>query len=142
MIKTVQKKVLTEREFQMISIKDEIMDFVKESGIKNGFVFIMSCHTTAGIMVNENLDCLKVDIEETLGRIIPVEADYAHSHFLPSYGATGGNAPGHLKQMLCGNHAMFPIVDGRVQCSFAQDIFFSEFDGPQLRKYFIQVQGE
>lgn len=142
MIKTVQKKVLTEKEFQMISIKDEMLDFVKESGIKNGFVLVMSGHTTAGIMVNENLDCLMVDIEQTLDRMVPVVADYAHSHFLPSYGATGGNAPGHLKQMLCGNETIFPIVDGKVLCSFAQDVFFAEFDGPQLRKYYFQVQGE
>lgn len=74
--------------------------------------------------------------------MIPTVHDYAHSHFLPSYGATGGNAPGHLKSMLCGNHAVFPIQDGEIQCGMAQDIFFAEFDGPQMRHYFIQVQGE
>ncbi|HAO69848.1 MAG TPA: secondary thiamine-phosphate synthase enzyme, partial [Ruminococcaceae bacterium] len=51
-------------------------------------------------------------------------------------------APGHLKSMLCGNHAVFPIVDGHVVCGNAQDVYFGEFDGIQRRKVYITVMGE
>ena len=40
------------------------------------------------------------------------------------------------------NHCVMPIKDGKIQCGFAQDIYFAEFDGPQVRKIFIQVMGE
>ena len=98
----------------------------------------MSAHTTAGVMVNEDLTCLHTDIEATLDKMAPVVADYAHSHYLPSYGATGGNAPGHLKQMLTGYEVMFPVIEGKALIRFAQDIYFAEFDGPQMRTYYIE----
>lgn len=142
MVKMTKLDLLTEKEFQLISVKDAMLDFVKKSGIQNGVVFVITAHTTSGILVNENLKCLYTDIESTLDRLVPTVQDYAHSHFLPSYGATGGNAPGHLKSMLCGNHAVFPIQNGEVQSGMAQDVFFAEFDGPQMRHLFIQVQGE
>ncbi len=142
MIKMMEKEYLTKNEFEMIPVTKDVHQFVEESGIQNGLVFVITAHTTTGIMVNENLDCLMVDIEETLARIIPTFAPYAHAHFLPTYGATGGNAPGHLKSMLSGNHCVLPIKDGKVICGKAQDIYLAEFDGPQMRKIFIQIQGE
>lgn len=142
MVEMIEKEYITKKEFELIPVTQEVRDFVAGSGIKNGLVYVITSHTTMGITINENLDCLYKDIEETLEGLIPTNYPYAHAHFLPSYGATGGNAPGHLKQMLCGNHAVLPIKDGEIQCGFAQDIFVAEFDGPQLRKIFIQVQGE
>ena len=37
---------------------------------------------------------------------------------------------------------MFPVVDGEIVCGGAQDIYLVEFDGPQLRKVFVEVMGE
>lgn len=142
MVKLVTKELISTGEFQLISVRDEVIKAVEESNIKSGMVLVMSAHTTAGIMVNEDLNCLHTDIKELLENIAPVVADYAHSHYLPSYGATGGNAPGHLKQMLTGFEAIFPVVDGRPLLRFAQDIYFAEFDGPQQRKYYIEIMGE
>ena len=85
------------QEFAMIRITDTVRDFVAESGIKNGMVFVITEHTTTGITVNESLPCVEEDIMETLDRIAPEEYPYHHNHYLPSYGTIGGNAPGHLK---------------------------------------------
>ena len=105
-------------------------------------MFAITAHTTTGILVNESLACLEVDIEKKLEELVPTFASYNHNHFLPSYGAIGCNAPGHLKSMICGNHAVFPIVDGHVVCGNAQDVYFGEFDGIQRRKVYITVMGE
>ena len=142
MYKRQTKKVLSKKEFQLISIREDVIKAVEESGIQNGIVLVMSAHTTAGVMVNEDLECLHVDMEKTLDKMAPVVADYAHSHYLPSYGATGGNAPGHLKQMLTGYEVMFPVIEGKALIRFEQDIYFAEFDGPQLSTYYIEVLGE
>jgi secondary thiamine-phosphate synthase enzyme len=142
MINMIEKTYISEKEFQLIPVSQDVHDFVEASGIQNGVVFVITSHTTTGIIVNENLDCLYTDIEETLERLIPTNFPYVHSHFLPSYGATGGNAPGHLKSILCGNHCVMPIKDGKIQRRFSQDIYFAEFDGPQIRNIFIQVMGE
>ena len=98
--------------------------------------------TLDGIMVNESLPCLEKDIEATLEDLVPLHKNYAHSHFLPSYGAIGGNAPGHLKSMLVGNHCVIPLIDGELVMGMAQDVYLAEFDGVQQRTFFIEIIGE
>jgi len=58
--------LLTTEYNQMIRITGEIEQAVKESGIQNGIVNVISRHTTTGITVNESLECLESDISEFL----------------------------------------------------------------------------
>jgi secondary thiamine-phosphate synthase enzyme len=132
----------TESEFQMIKITEDVRNFVKTSGVQNGLVAVISAHTTTGIMVNEGLECVETDIEETLDRLIPSDLPYAHAHFLPSYGATGSNSPSHLKSMLSGNSCLFVVENGKLVSGDAQDIYLAEFDGPKRRKVYLEVLGE
>lgn len=127
-------------EFHMIT--DEVHHIVSQSPIKNGIVLVMTAHTTTGIMVNEGLPCVEKDIMDTLTRMVPEDNNYMHAHFLPSYGATGNNSVGHIRSMVCGNHCIFPVKDGKIVCGGAQDIYLVEFDGPQTRKVYVQVMGE
>lgn len=129
-------------EFELIKITADVLKFVRSAGVKNGILYVITAHTTAGIMVNESLPCLEKDIEEKLEELVPYDSPYFHNHFLPSYGSMGCNTPGHLKSMLVGNHAVFPILDGEIQCGNAQDIYFAEFDGIQRRKIYLTVMGE
>lgn len=127
---------------QFHNITKEVHHLVENSSVKNGVVFVVTAHTTTGIIVNEGLPCVETDIADTLTRLVPLEADYAHAHFLPSYGATGNNSTGHIKSLLCGNHCTFPVIDGKIVCGGAQDIYIVEFDGPQTRKVFVEIMGE
>jgi secondary thiamine-phosphate synthase enzyme len=135
------KKIST-KEFELIKVTEEVREFAENCGVENGVVFVIVAHTTAGIMVNESLPCLERDIEAKLEELVPLHHDYAHSHFLHSYGAIGGNAPGHLKSMLCGNHCVIPLIDGKLVLGGAQDIYLAEFDGVQQRTVFLEVMGE
>lgn len=141
-IKSYQHQVLSKEEFDMIKITDQIRADVADSGVKNGVVFVISLHTTCGIMINESLPCVEKDIEIALDRLVPRDYPYVHTHMLPSYGTCSGNAPGHLKQMIAGDHKVLPITDGKIACGHAQDVYFVEFDGLKPRKYTIQVMGE
>ncbi len=132
----------TKNEFDMINITERVHKFVEESGVNEGMVYVMTAHTTTSIIVNESLPCLETDIEEKLEEMVPKDAQYAHNHFLPSYGATGGNCPGHLKSMLCNYFAYFPVKEGKVVRGRAQEIYFAEFDGIQDRTVYMQVVGE
>lgn len=134
--------VLTSQYNQFILITEEVSAAVEESGIRNGIVAVTSNHTTAGIMVNEALECLESDIDDALRRLIPEDHPYAHARILRSYGSTAGNPTGHLKAMLTGCHCLFPVVSGEIQKGEAQEIYFMEFDGPSQRTYSITVQGE
>lgn len=131
-----------DREFEMIRITDAVREHVAQSGVQNGVVFVITEHTTTGIAVNESLPCVEKDIMETLDRLAPETYPYHHNHYLPEYGSIGGNAPGHLKAHLTGNHCVFPVLDGKVCLGAADDIYFCEFDGIKNRKYMIYVMGE
>ena len=141
-IELTTRVVCADEEVQLIKITDEVKKFVEESGVQQGVVYVISAHTTTGITMNEVLPCVEQDLVDKLDRMVPADDVYAHAHFLPSYGATGGNSPGHIKSMLVGNNCVLPVKDGKMVLGHAQDIYFAEFDGIKNRKYFIQVMGE
>ena len=141
-IKSYTQEIASRQEFEMVKITEQVQKDVAASGITAGVVFVISMHTTTAIMINESLPCVEKDIELTLERLIPTDGDYVHTHMLPSYGTCSGNAPGHLKSMLCGNHCVLPVIDGKAAGGSAQDIYFVEFDGLKIRKYTVQLMGE
>ena len=81
--------ICAEKEFELIRITDPVREFVAQTGVKNGVVYVITEHTTTGIMVNESLPCVEKDIMETLDRIAPENYPYHHNHYLPTYGTIG-----------------------------------------------------
>ena len=142
MVKFSEVSICAGQEFELIKITSRVRQAVEESGVQNGVVFVITEHTTTGITVNESLPCVEADIMATLDRLAPEDYPYHHNHYLPSYGTIGGNAPGHLKSLLTGNHCVFPVVNGKLKLGGATDIYFAEYDGIKNRKYMIQVMGE
>lgn len=142
MVELITITKMSTTECELINITDDVKEAVENSKIKNGVVFVISAHTTAGITINENLPCLGKDMLNTMENIIPTHDNYFHNRFLPSYGAIGGNTAGHLKAMLSGNHCVVPLINGKLVLGGAQDIYLAEFDGVQLRKVYIEIMGE
>lgn len=136
----VYQTIWTEEYTQMINITKQIEEVIRNSEIKNGLVTILSMHTTAGITVNEGLECLEQDINDFLSKLIPENASYHHARLLPDYGSTAGNPTGHLKAMLVGNHCHLLIKNGKLEKGSAQDVYFYEFDGPSKRTYCIILE--
>lgn len=139
MSKLFINKIQTNEYNQFFDITDDIVKLVEDNNIKNAFITIMSPHTTCGIYVNEGLECLEKDIDNFLSELIPENAHYYHARMLPEYGSTAGNATGHLKSLICGNHTHLYVQDGEIQKGDAQRVYFCEFDGPSQRRYFILV---
>lgn len=142
MVQIHKTYVMSSNAVEMIKITNRVTECVAQSNIKNGIVSVITAHTTTGITVNEGLDCLEVDIVDTLKRLVPDDLPYIHAHFLPTYGRTSANATGHLRGMLLGNNCQFPIENGKVLLGEAQDIYLVELDGPQERKVFVDIIGE
>lgn len=142
MTKTETFTFLTRRYNEMINITKTVEELVQESGVQNGMVTVMTLHTTTGVTVNEALECLESDIGDFLARLVPENAPYAHAHMLRDYGSTAGNATGHLKAHLTGNHCHFALVGGVLQKGGAQEVYFCEFDGPASRTVQVMITGE
>lgn len=142
MFKLEEFEFLTERYNQMILLTDQLRQVVAASGVRNGLAAVITMHTTTGIGVNEHVECLESDIDETLKRLVPEDLPYSHARILPSYGSTAGNPTGHIKSMITGNSCVFPVMEGVLVMGEAQDVYLYEFDGPSKRTVVISVTGD
>lgn len=116
---------------EMIDITKKVHEAVIKQGIRNGIVNIFIPHTTASIILFENIDPrLRRDFLESLGRIAPSPATYHHE---------GSNAAAHLKAALCGPRVVVPMENAKLILGEWQGIFLCEFDGPRQRTIVIQV---
>jgi len=141
-IKLERLEVQTRRDKELIDITPEVERVVRESGIREGVVSILTMHTSSGIIVTEGLPCLEMDVLNYLESLAPDEGDYYHNRYLDIDGRLGFNASAHLKSVLGGYNAFFPVEDGQIVKGSRQRIYFAEYDGPLCRTYCVQVIGE
>lgn len=124
-------KIRSLRRIEMIDITSQVRDVVKKSGIKDGICVMYVPHTTAAVTINENADpSVKVDIENTLSKLVPYGAGYAHLE---------GNADAHIKSTMVGPSENLIIRNGEILLGTWQGIFFCEFDGPRNRRIYIKI---
>lgn len=141
-IKLEKFLIQSRKEVEAINVTPLAEDFVKKSGMKNGMVNIYNQHTSAGLLVTEGIPCLEEDIGAFLDRLVPEDGNYLHRRYLDFDGRIGFNAQMHLKSVLVGCSASFPVSGGVIVKGSRQTIYFMEFDGPLERKISIQVIGE
>ena len=139
---TKKMSLITRKEIDIINITEDVDKVISESGIKNGIVFVISCHTTTGITVNEGLPDLELDIKNFLMKIVSDDEKYNHARFLHSDGQMAINAPSHLRSALLGFEVFFSVENGKMQKGGRQTIYFTELDGPVNREYIIKIMGE
>lgn len=114
---------------EFINITSTIQKCITETGIREGLCIIFVPHTTAGVTVNENADPDVVyDVINHLSRTVP-PGGYAHSE---------GNSDAHIKSSLIGPSQYLIISGGRAVLGTWQGVYFTEFDGPRHRKYYVK----
>jgi secondary thiamine-phosphate synthase enzyme len=142
-VKSFIKKIQinTVHETELINITDDVCKLIEDSGIRDGFVMVMSLHTTTAITVNEGLPDIEADIQSMLEKLVPSDEVYRHARFLPSDGQMAVNAVSHLRSALLGFECCFPLQDGKMVMGTRQTIYLVELDGPQNRTYLVQAIG-
>jgi secondary thiamine-phosphate synthase enzyme len=141
-------EVQSRKDLEMIDITDRVEQVVSESGARQGMVFVLTAHTSSGLLVTEGIECLERDVLAHLERLAPKEPPegagygYWHNRYLDYDGRLGFNAGDHLKSILGGVNCFFPIENGKLVRGSRQRVYFVEFDGPLSRTAMIQVIGE
>jgi len=144
-VKLEQITVQSREEHELVDITPQVEQVVAESGVQDGLVNVLTKHTSAGIVVTEGIECLEQDILDHFERLAPdrpTDHGYYHNRYLDYDGRLGFNAGSHLKSVLGGYFACFPIAEGQVVKGGRQRIYFAEYDGPLAREVVVQVLGK
>lgn len=141
-MKLTRVPLQTRRTQELIKITEEIEQAIADSGVQNGLVTIASTHTTAGITVNEGVECVQADITAFLERLAPKDGPYRHARYLDEWGGSAANAETHLRTLLTGISVSLPVENGKMVKGGLQAVYFVELDGPAARTVVVQVMGE
>jgi secondary thiamine-phosphate synthase enzyme len=116
----------TSHKTELVDITSDVKEAVITSGVKEGICVVFTPHTTASVLLFENVDPkLQRDFLRYLQKVAPDEGRYEHA---------GSNAAAHIKSSRTGASVSLPVVDGRPFFGEWQGIFFAEFDGPRAQR--------
>lgn len=130
----------TTDDIDVIDITDRVKEIVKNSGVRNGTLTIITQHTTTAININEKEKGLQGDMVKFLAELVPKKGDYIHNK-----NAADGrvNAHSHLMALFTNASETVPIASGELVLGKWQSIFFIELDGPrEERTVMLQIRGE
>lgn len=136
--KTIEVK--TNERTELINLTDEVRSFVEAAEVADGQIQISVLHTTAAIFVNEWQDALLTDMKSIIEKVVPQDVYYKHND-LEFSDCDKSNAHSHLRNVVLGHSLTLPISEGKVVLGRWQTVIFSEFDGPNQRKVFLQIFG-
>lgn len=135
--------------FFIRDLTEESFEWVKASGVQNGFLTIQALHTTCVIALNE-LDepCLLGDLNSRLRDFAPKTKPYLHNSSIRTKNLCENdskcdrNADAHIKACLLGSPTQQVLIrDGKPVYGTWQRLCFIDLDGPRTRKVTAQVMG-
>ena len=120
----------TERE-GFYNITSYVRQALIESMVTDGIAVVYCPHTTAAITINENADPdVVTDLLYALDKTYPDRPQFRHAE---------GNSAAHLKSSCIGCSETVIIEDGRLLLGTWQGIYFTEFDGPRSRRFYVKI---
>ena len=140
-------------------IRQEILEMVEDSGVKNGTVAIVSHHTTCSVRVQEcshdidtfDLEYLQHDLLDIMRKMIPDFAEeHQYRHPGPVHAQYGRyvnepgdyssmNTDGHLRSCFFGRSETMTIKDGNVDGGLFAHIYFIDWDHVIARRRQVNV---
>jgi secondary thiamine-phosphate synthase enzyme len=113
----------------------ELSAFVADKG--DGLASVFVPHATAGIAIMETGSGSEPDLEEALGRLLPRDDRWQHSHGSKGHGAD------HVLPAFISPSATIPVIDGKLQLGTWQSIVFVDTnrDNPHRKVRFSFLHG-
>ena len=154
-----------------VDVTKEVADIVAQSGIKEGVVNCISCHTTCAVYSQEfdhdmtpaGDTFMQADLSDGLEKVFPEQRDWKtyrypglrHFEEVESWPNADAYLPGgdrtllwngdaHLRSVLVGSSQTFEVADGKLKMNGLASIFFVDFDRTRerTRKLRVVVMGD
>ena len=134
----------TREGISIFNITPQVIAYLEESGIRNGFVVVSSRHTTTALAINEHEERLLEDIRAFFTKLVPPDEGYLHNdiHLRDCPPDEPENAHSHIAAILFGASEVIPVADGRLAIGQYQSVMLIELDGPRPRTVNVQICGE
>jgi secondary thiamine-phosphate synthase enzyme len=120
-----------------INITPQVVDCLKESGIREGLLLCNAMHITASVFINDDESGLHQDYEAWLERLAPHEPVGQYRHNVGE-----DNADAHMKRQVMGREVVVAVTDGRLDFGPWEQIFYGEFDGRRRKRVLVKIVGE
>ena len=122
-----------------LDITATLEQVVRTSGITTGTCHVFQHHTSASLLVTENVDPdVRHDLETLIGRMAP-DGDPAYRHDTEG----DDDMAAHARAMLTHNDLTVPVGNGRLILGTWQGLFLWEHRyAAQTRRITVTVQGE
>ena len=118
----------TTRAMEILDLTETVRHWVRETGVRQGLLTVMSPHTTARITINEREVALQQDMVAWLEQLAPADRPYGHNHAPVDDRA---NAHAHLLGLFLNATESVPVVSGELVLGGWQSLFLIELDGPR-----------
>ena len=117
----------------------QVRDRVRTSGIRQGLLTLYGRHTSASLLIQENLDpTVQTDLERFLARLVP-EGAPIFEHTLEG----ADDMPAHVRAALTQTYLAIPVADGHPMLGTWQGIYvFERRRGAQTRSVILHLLGE
>ncbi len=122
---------------EFINITSEVLEIVKQSGVRDGLCLVNAMHITASVFINDDEGGLHKDFGAWLEKLAPYGKD-KYQHNLSGE----DNADAHLKRTIMGREVVVGITGGKFDFGPWEQIFYGEFDGQRRKRVLVKVIGE
>jgi secondary thiamine-phosphate synthase enzyme len=118
---------LDTRTRHFVDLTDRVAGFLEQED--DGLLNVFVPHATAGLAIMETGSGSEEDLEEALGRLLPRDDRWVHSHGSPGHGAD------HVLPAFIVPSITVPVIAGRVALGTWQSIVFVDLnrDNPRRR---------
>ena len=137
-LKLLEIKIETNGQ-NLINISQEIEKFVENSGIKCGILNLSILHTSASLIIQENVskDVL-IDLENFFNKLVPMNENL-YSHILEGK----DDMPAHIKTALTNTNLTLSIIENNLKIGIWQGIYLFEHRiEKHVRSIFCHMIGE
>jgi len=137
---TQQFKIVIETSGRGIyELTSELVERLNTIPIHTGLCHVFVCHTSASLMLSENVDPdVRRDLEAFMSRLVPDgDSLFRHQNEGPD------DMPAHVRSVLTGNDLTVPVGESRLALGTWQGIFLWEHRAEgQHREVVVTVQGD
>jgi secondary thiamine-phosphate synthase enzyme len=120
-------------------ITDQVAELVRHSGIQTGLATLHAQHTSASLLIQENVDPeVRRDLERFFARLVP-DGDPLFRHIAEG----SDDMPAHVRTALTAVNLSIPITGGELVLGTWQGLYLWEHRAhPQRRRVVVHLLGE